>query len=148
MNFASGKNPPNVIKGLLDVSYENVMVYVGWGVLIMSEFLPKEVREGLEAARKQALRQKSRLRVHANDTVFPVLRFWESGFSLDSTDAPNLRGLVDLYDGAVHLYQCLIIASEDAGGEMIYDFKRNTAAVDKAPLDFVRDEDAPVALLT
>ncbi len=32
--------------------------------------------------------------------------------------------------------------------EMIYDFKRNTAAVDKAPLDFVRDDDAPVALLT
>jgi hypothetical protein len=116
--------------------------------MIMSEFLPKEVREGLEAARKQALRQKSRLRVHAGDHVFPVLRFWESGFSLDSTDAPNLRGLVDLYDGAVHLYQCLIIASDDAGGEMIYDFKRNTAAVDKAPLDFVRDEDAPVALLT
>jgi hypothetical protein len=83
-----------------------------------------------------------------HDADFPVQRFWETGCSLDSTDAPNLRGLVDLNDGAVHLYQCLIIASDDAGGEMIYDFKRNTAAVDKAPLDFVRDDDAPVALLT
>jgi len=117
--------------------------YVG-----MSEFLPKEVREGLEAARKQALKKKSRLRVHVGESVFPVLRIWETGFSLESEDAPKLRGLVDLYDGAIHLYQCLIVASDDAGGEMIYDFKRNTAAVDKAPLDFVRDEFAPVALLT
>lgn len=114
----------------------------------MSEFLPKEVREGLEAARKQALREKSRLRVMIGDSVFPVLRFWESGFALDAEDAPNLRGLVDLYDGAIHLYQCLIVASEDTGNEMIYEFKRNTAAVDKAPLDYVRADDAPVALLT
>lgn len=114
----------------------------------MSEYLPKEVREGLEAARKQALREKSRLRVMIGDSVFPVLRFWESGFALDSEDAPNLRGLVDLYDGAIHLYQCLIVASEDTGDEMTYEFKRNTAAVDKAPLDYVRADNAPVALLT
>ena len=113
----------------------------------MSEFLPKEVREGLAAARKRELRKKSRLRVHAGDAVFTVLRFWETGFSLDIEDAPHLRGLVDLYDGSRHLYQCLIVVSEEAHGEMNYDFKRNTAAVDKAPLDFARDEDAPIALL-
>ncbi len=113
----------------------------------MSEFLPKEVREGLELARKVALRKKSRLRVHVDDDVFPVLRFWETGFALDAEDAPQLRGLVDLYDGARHLYQCLIIASEKENDQMVYDFKRNTAAVDKAPLDFVRDENAPIALL-
>ena len=114
----------------------------------MSEYLPKEVREGLVLARKRALRKKSRLRVHVGDAVFPVLRFWETGFSLDIEDAPHLRGLVDLYDGSRHLYQCLIVASEQAHGEMNYDFKRSTAAVDKAPLDFVRDDDAPIALLT
>lgn len=113
----------------------------------MSEFLPKEVREGIEAARKQALRESSRLRVQVGDAVFPILRYWDTGFALDSEDAPNLRGLVDLYDGANHLYQCLIVASEDSGDEMIYEFKRSTAAVDKAPLDFVRPDDAPVALL-
>lgn len=113
----------------------------------MSEFLPKEVREGIEAARKQALRESSRLRVQVGDAVFPILRYWDTGFALDSEDAPNLRGLVDLYDGANHLYQCLIVASEDSGYEMIYEFKRSTAAVDKAPLDFVRPDDAPVALL-
>ena len=113
----------------------------------MSEFLPKEVREGLKAARKADLRRKSRLRIHVGDKVFPVLRFWESGFALDAENAPKLRGLVDLYNGGIHLYQCLIVASAEDNGEMQYEFKRSTEAVDKAPLDFYRDENAPVALL-
>ncbi|MGR3292169.1 MAG: hypothetical protein ACU0C9_13375 [Paracoccaceae bacterium] len=114
----------------------------------MSEFLPKEVREGLELARKRALLKNSKLRVHIGDRVFAVLRYWETGFSLDIDDAPQLRGLVDLYDGSRHLYQCLIVASAEENGQMIYDFKRSTAAVDKAPLDFYREDNAPVALIT
>lgn len=113
----------------------------------MSEFLPKEVREGLELARKRDLRKRSRLRVHVGEEIFSVLRFWDTGFALDAENAPHLRGLVDLYDGGRHLYQCLIVASDEENGEMNYEFKRNTAAVDKAPLDFYRDENAPIALL-
>lgn len=113
----------------------------------MSTFLPKEVQEGLDLARKRDLKKRARLRVHVDDEVYPVLKFWETGFSLDAENAPHLRGLVDLYDGARHLYQCLIVASEEEHGQMLYDFKRNTAAVDKPPLDFARDDDAPVALI-
>ena len=113
----------------------------------MTTFLPKEVAEGLEAARKQALGKKRRLRVQAGTEVFRVLKYWDSGFSVDLQDAPQLRGLVDLYDGSRHLYQCLIVASEEEGGEMRYEFKRNTRAVDSAPLDFERDANKPVALI-
>ncbi|MGB0799852.1 MAG: hypothetical protein ACPGRD_11090 [Planktomarina sp.] len=101
----------------------------------------------MEAARKQALRKKSRLRVQAGDQVLTVLKFWDDGFSVDKEDAPQLRGLVDLFDGARHLYQCLIVASEEDGDEMRYEFKRNTMALDRAPLDFVKAKDAPVALI-
>ncbi len=111
------------------------------------QFLPKEVREGLEQARRRDLKRKSRLRLHAGDRVFPVLRFWRGGMAIDAENAPHLRGLVDLYDGGRHLYQCLIVASEEENGEMRYEFKRSTAAVDRAPLDFARAPDAPVALL-
>ena len=113
----------------------------------MIGFLPKEVREGLEQARKRDLRKKSRLRVQVGDAVFPVLEFWEKGFALDIENAPKLRGLVDLFDGSRHLYQCLIVAAEEDGLVMRYEFKRATPAEDKAPLDFARDENAPVALL-
>lgn len=113
----------------------------------MSEFLPKEVREGLEAARKQTLKKKSRWRVRVGDHDFTILRYWQDGFALDAEDAPRLRGLVDVYDGARHVSQCLIVASEEDAGEMVYEFKRETAAQDRVPLDYEADANAPVALI-
>ena len=113
----------------------------------MTTFLPKEVADGLEAARKQALRKKSRLRVQAGLETLTVLKYWDGGFSVDLEDAPKLRGLIDLYDGNIHLYQCLIVAYEEEDSEMRYEFKRNTLSVESAPLDFERAENAPVALI-
>ncbi len=113
----------------------------------MSTFLPKEIQDGLDAARIEAAQRKSRFRVEAGDQNVRVLRLWEGGFSVAAEKAPKLRGLVDLFDGARHLYQALIVASEEEAGELRYEFKRNTAAADAAPLDFARDPDAPIALL-
>ncbi len=113
----------------------------------MLEFLPKDVREGLQAARKKARRKQSRLRVRVGDDSFVVLKMWEGGFALDPHNAPRLRGLVDLYDGPRHLYQCLIVASADEDGLVRYDFKRATEVRDRAALDFVQADDAPVALI-
>lgn len=113
----------------------------------MSDFLPQSVREGLEAARREAERRKSRLKVRVGDRSYPVLRFWSEGFTVSADPAPNLRGLVDLYEGERHLYQCLIVTSREEAGERVFEFKRNTVAMDKPPLDFVRASDAPVALI-
>lgn len=113
----------------------------------MDAFLTPELQAGLAAARKLAGRSKARFRIEEDGRSYPVLRLWQTGFAIDAEGAPHLRGLVDLYDGARQMMQCLIVASEEAGGEMRYEFKRSTAAMDSAPLDFVRDENAPVALI-
>ncbi|MCB1362796.1 MAG: hypothetical protein KDK02_01665 [Rhodobacteraceae bacterium] len=113
----------------------------------MSTFFSREVQAGLDAARLAALKKSSRLRVLADDEIHPVLRLWRDGFAVEAETTPPLRGLVDLYDGTRHLYQCLIVASGQAGGELRYEFKRSTVAADAAPLDFYRDPGAPVALL-
>ncbi len=113
----------------------------------MFEFLPKEVRAGLEEARKRAERRRSRLRVHAGDAVFPILRFWTHGFALDAASVSHLRGLVEIHDGTRHLYTSLIVASEVSGGELICEMKRSTPAMDQPLADWVRDENAPVALI-
>lgn len=114
----------------------------------MSEFLPKEVRAGLEEARKRALRKSSRLRVTVGPVTYPVLRFWGDGFALDAEQVGKLRGSVEIHDGARHVLQCLIVASDVIAGELICVMKRATATLDRAPLDFERAENAPVALLT
>ncbi|WP_278924124.1 MULTISPECIES: hypothetical protein [Pseudophaeobacter] len=113
----------------------------------MTTYVPKAVQEALDAARVSGLKKKSRLRVAVDGGYFPVLRTWKNGFSVEEAFVPQLRGLVDIYDGARHVSQCLIVASEAEGGEMRYEFKRSTAAAASAPLDFYRAPDAPVGLL-
>ena len=113
----------------------------------MNDYLPPEIAAALKAARKQAMANSSRLRINAGDEIYPIVRLWDEGFALDLENAPRLRGLVDVYDGAKHLMQCLIVASSEEAGEMTYEFKRATAANDTAPLDYERAVDAPVALL-
>lgn len=113
----------------------------------MLEYFAKELREGLQASRLARAGRKSRLRVQVGDAVYPVLRMWSGGFSLDAALAPNLRGRVDLFDGARHLSQWLIVASSEADGEIVCDFKRSTPARETAPLDFWADENAPRGFL-
>lgn len=113
----------------------------------MTTFVPKEVQAGLDNARLAAKKTASRLRLVANDMTYPVLRMWKTGFSLEAQDAPQLRGYVDLYDRENHLFECLIVASEEEIGEMRYEFKRLTAVTYRPPLDFEKLEDAPVALI-
>lgn len=114
----------------------------------MTDFLPKEVLDGLHAARKRQMLKSSRLNVRlSEDESYRILKMWDGGFAVGREDAPKLRGLVDIYDGSKHLYQCLIVTSSEDGDEMLYEFKRNTQANDAAPLDFERPDDTPVALL-
>lgn len=113
----------------------------------MSTYLPKEVLAGLQNAQRADKKRRSRLRVEFDGDMYPVVRMWQDGFALDAEHAPHLRGLVDLYDGARHVSQCLIVASNQEDGELQFEFKRNTAATNSAPPDFVRPDGAPVGYI-
>ena len=106
----------------------------------MSNFLPPEVMEGLQAAKIAKRRKASGLRVRSGKSEVPVLRVWDTGFAVQAEEAAGLHGLVDLS-------VCLIVATEDAGGERRFEFKRTTRARDQAPLDFARDTPAPAGYL-
>ena len=112
----------------------------------MEALFSKEIQAGLDQARLDAMKNSSRLRVAVGGEIRPVLQMWKSGFSVDA-DAPALRGFVDLYDGSIHLFQCLIVTSEEEAGERRYEFKRATAVAERPALDFELSEDAPVALI-
>lgn len=111
------------------------------------DFLPKDLIENLRRAEKRTAGRKSRLRVHADGEIWPVLRVWHGGFALDADRITRLRGLVDLYEGGRHISTCLIIASDIENGELICTVKREQAVSDHQPLDFERDQNAPAALL-
>jgi hypothetical protein len=113
----------------------------------MTTYLPKDVQDDLRAAHLATLKKKSRFRVGVANRRIPILQLKPKGFSVAIEGAEQLRGLVDVYDGARHLYQCLIVAAEEIDGEMHYEFKHSTFSQKSAPLDYARDPDAPVALL-
>ncbi|MBU2992591.1 hypothetical protein Q4555_08220 [Octadecabacter sp. 1_MG-2023] len=113
----------------------------------MLESLPQSIWNELHAAQSKAAAKQTRLRVEVNGESYRIQRMTNTGFSLDLEDAPKLRGLVDIFDGGRHVSQCLIVAAAEDGNHMVYEFKRNTAASDGAPLDFERKKDAPIALL-
>lgn len=113
----------------------------------MLEMLPDDVRAGLEMARKQSLKRGGKLCVHDGDNVYRILRIWNDGFALEAKTTPRLRGRVDIYDGSRQLYQCLIIDSDVKGDERVFDFKWFNNVPDRPPADFVREVDAPIALL-
>lgn len=113
----------------------------------MSEYLPEAVRRGLEDARVAMLRTAGRLCVHDGDRVYRISRIWDGGFAMVAKDAPPLRGLVEIYDGPRHVAHCLIVASHEEDGLMVYDYKRATAVLDRAPLDFVLEIPRPAGLI-
>lgn len=112
----------------------------------MEAVFSKEIQDGLDSARLEGMKKSSRLRVDVDGHMQPVLRAWKSGFAVEA-DVPVLRGFVDLYDGGIHLFQCLIVTSEEEGGERHYEFKRATAVAEKPALDFEIAANAPVGLI-
>lgn len=113
----------------------------------MSDYLPQSVREELAAAQRSARRSRATHMVRVGGATFPIIEMTEQGFSVDAEDAPRLRGLVDIYDGGRHLYRALIVASDQVGDLMRYEYKRNTAVATHAPVDFETVTDRPAGLL-
>tara|TARA_Y100001960_G_scaffold174383_1_gene182966 strand:- start:130 stop:474 length:345 start_codon:yes stop_codon:yes gene_type:complete len=114
----------------------------------MNGYFSKELQQGLEHAFKEKKKRKSRIKVVFDGDMYPVLKTWDNGFSVDAESTPIMRGFVDLFEGSRHLSRCLIIASEQQLGELKFEFKRSTEATDKAPLDFEKLPEEPIALLT
>jgi len=48
----------------------------------MEAYLPKVVLAGLKKTRMDDAMKKNRLRVHADDQVFPICKLWDEGFSM------------------------------------------------------------------
>jgi len=117
------------------------------GVREMSTYLSEAVQADLDHARTKAQRQSSRLRIETEQGYFRVLKLWDAGFAVAAQDMPRIRGLVDMYEGPRHLFQCLIVASQEDGPQVLYEFKRVTAVSDTPPRDFADETPEPIALI-
>lgn len=113
----------------------------------MNDYLPDAVRDGLEAARKAALRNGSRMSIHDGDAVFRILKFEDDVLHIGAEHADKLRGRVDIFDGARQVYQCLIEDPEVVGDTCRFHIKWIHPVTDGPPADFERPEFRPAGLI-
>ncbi|WP_339108416.1 hypothetical protein [Thioclava sp. GXIMD4216] len=111
------------------------------------EFLPKDIAQAMREAQTKTAGQRTRLSLKSGEKSWPILRRWRGGLALNADEIDHLRGEVALYEGIRHIATGLIIASEVENGELICTIKRETPVMDRAPLDFVRDPNAPAGYL-
>lgn len=107
-------------------------------------FLPREVLEGLVQARRLHRRKSGGgMRVQVGQAWYPIRAYDETGFEVARDDAPKLRGLVEIHDGARMVRSALIVAAETLDGAIRYGFKRATAVRSTQPLDYETGGEAP-----
>jgi hypothetical protein len=111
------------------------------------EFLSKEILAGLREATRREMRRPMRLSVRAGGKVWPVLKRWPGGFSLDASEVTQLRGHVQIYEGTRHIATALIVASEVEGSALICTTKRETLVRNSPALDFEREESGPLGYM-
>ena len=92
-------------------------------------------------------RRGPRYAMRSDDRVYPILRMERDGFTIAGTEAPTLRGFVDILLNEARIARCLIFCVSSEGGVVTYGFKRMTADGPQTPTDFVERTDRPVALL-
>ncbi|MBF9036788.1 hypothetical protein HKCCE2091_21345 [Rhodobacterales bacterium HKCCE2091] len=110
----------------------------------MTDYLSKELRDGLAAVDENAPRRGRRtLSIRVGDAVYPILRVSDRGFAMETAAAPRLRGFVDIYDGQRHLTRALVVALGEQDGMTSYEFKSKTVAADRPPVDFVLPDGKP-----
>lgn len=114
----------------------------------MTDHMPSDVLNALDAARRAKARRKSCLSVVTDGETYPILRLLPEGFTVDAAEVSHLRGLVEVYEGSTLVSRCLIVASGIEGSELICRMKWSTAARATPPLDYVRDDGAPTGYLT
>lgn len=114
----------------------------------MERYFSNDVVQGLQAARSTKRNRHERLCVHVGGQVFPILRLTDDGFEVRAENTPNLRGLVDVFNGPAHLWQCLILRADHGDAVTRYEYKRQTRGRNAPARDYAEAENAPVALLT
>ncbi len=108
----------------------------------MLEHLPQELSEALARDRRRGRSPRRRLNLRVGEAVVPLLWLGANGFAIAAERGLVLRGLVDVYDGPRHLFQGLIMASAEADGVILYEFKRMSPAREAPPRDFAETASA------
>jgi hypothetical protein len=92
----------------------------------MDTFLPEGFEPGRARPAMSRPARAAQLSVEAGGIIYPVLRRWATGFAVSALDVPKLDGMVNLFEGAQHLRECLITGRELRDDEQVFTVKHAT----------------------
>ena len=75
---------------------------------------------------------------------FPISYFDKEVLEIETSFAPKLRGLVDIYRANKYYAQCLIVVSSSNGYRTRYTYKRYTENLTSPPKDYIKNDDPTV----
>lgn len=110
----------------------------------MEDYLPNAVEAGRYKAQKEATHRSSKLAVHVEGEVIPVVEFYDTGFAVQSQYRLPNRAHVEVFDGAKSLYLGMIHYSVVDNQLQRFEFKRLNPATGQMPKDYA-DENMPIA---
>lgn len=96
---------------------------------------------GHEFARAEPLARRPvrpGLVLEAGSRRFPILELTDDSLVIEAPDSATLRGYADIYDGARHIAQCLLLLAAPEGEFLRCTFKRRTPFRLDPPADFAR----------
>ena len=75
---------------------------------------------------------------------FPITYFDKKVLEIETSLAPKLRGLVDIYRANKYYAQCLIVVSSSNGYRTRYEYKRYTEKSTNPPKDYIKFENSTI----
>jgi len=75
---------------------------------------------------------------------FPITYFDKKVLEVETSLAPRLRGLVDIYRANKYYAQCLIVVSNSNGFRTRYEYKRYTEKSTYPAKDYINDQTSPL----
>jgi hypothetical protein len=68
---------------------------------------------------------------------YPITYFDNQHLEIETSVAPKLRGLVDIYRSNKYFAQCLLVVSNSGEFRTRYEYKRYTKGSKTAPTDYI-----------
>ena len=106
----------------------------------MDDYILDKARETQSKAEPSKRKEYIEFFVKFKGRKFPITYFDKKVLEIETSLAPKLRGLVDIYRANKYYAQCLIVVSSSNGFRTRYEYKRYTEKSTNPPKDYIKFE--------
>ena len=108
--------------------------------MIMDDYILDKIGENEEKSKEYKRKEYIEFFVKFKGEKYPITYFDKDFLEVETTLAPKLRGLVEIYRANKYCAQCLIVLSSSNGFRTRYEYKRYTEKSKNPPSDYIKSK--------